>query len=139
MASKRMTAITSQLGELDLDIKKTEIHYPTADGTRMRALLFRPEPLPKDGSPLIVMIHGGGFCLGVPDSEEQTCRSFVQAFGAVCLSISHRLAPEYKFPYTATDCWDALKFAAASAVSWGADPAKGSSIVIDDMSIFGSR
>ena len=50
MASERMTAITSQLGELDPDIKKTEIHYPTADETRMRALLFQPEALPRDGA-----------------------------------------------------------------------------------------
>lgn len=47
------------------------------------------------------------------------------AFGATCISASYRLAPEFKFPYAPKDAWDCLKWAAASAKSWGADPSKG--------------
>jgi acetyl esterase/lipase len=71
------------------------------------------------------MFHGGGFCIGGPEGEEATCRNMVQAFGAVCISASYRLAPEFPFPYAIRDCWDALKWAATKAESFGADTSVG--------------
>jgi hypothetical protein len=37
MSSERMNALISQLGEPDPEVKKAEIHYPTADGQRKRS------------------------------------------------------------------------------------------------------
>lgn len=113
------------LGAPPQEIKQSELHYTTEDGTKMRATLYQPTNPPKNGSPLIVMFHGGGFCLGAPEGEEQTCRNFVQAFGATCISGSYRLAPEFKFPTSPKDAWECLKWAAANAKSWGADPTAG--------------
>ncbi|KIW48108.1 uncharacterized protein PV06_00727 [Exophiala oligosperma] len=67
------------------------------------------------------MFHGGGFCIGSPDSEEQSCRNFVQAFGAVCISAAYRLAPEFPFLYAVKDGWDALRRVTEQAEVWGAD------------------
>ena len=125
MVDGRMKDGMEALGPPGPELKRSGIHYTTSDGTRNRAILFQPASPPQDGSPLIVMLHGGGFCLGLPESEEQTCRACVQALGAVCLSFSYRLAPEFKFPYAVLDSWDALKFAAENASSFGADPSKG--------------
>lgn len=113
------------LGEPPSDIKQSETHYTTRDGTKMRVKIYQPTSVPQDGSPYLVLIHGGGFCIGSPEGEEQTCRNLVQAYGAVALSISYRLAPQFKFPYAANDCWDALKWAAANYKEFGADPSKG--------------
>jgi len=49
----------------------------------------------------------------------------VQAFGAVCVSASYRLAPEHPFPAAPNDSWDALQWAAANAKSLKADPSQG--------------
>ena len=105
MADARGREGIKAMGSPPPGVKKSEIHYTTSDGTKNRVLLFQPESPPKDGSPLICLYHGGGFCVGMPESEEQSCRSFVQAFGAVCLSFSYRLAPDFKFPYAVTDAW----------------------------------
>ncbi|PVH70424.1 Alpha/beta hydrolase fold-3 [Cadophora sp. DSE1049] len=75
--------------------------------------------------PMYATVRGGGFCLGGPESEEQTCRNFVQAFGATCISASYRLAPQFKFPQAPRDAWDCLKWAAANAKSWGANTSVG--------------
>jgi len=56
---------------------------------------------------------------------KKSCRNLVLAFGATCISATYRLAPEFKFPYATMDSWDALKWAAANASSWGADLKKG--------------
>lgn len=124
-AEKRNAQLKELLGESPADVKKSETHYTTRDGTSMRVLVFQPAEAPAAGSPYIVMIHGGGFCIGSPEGEEQTCRNLVQAFGATCLSISYRLAPDFPFPYAPNDCWDALKWAAENYKQFGADPSKG--------------
>lgn len=71
------------------------------------------------------MFHGGGFCTGASEGEEQTCRNFVEAFGAVCVSATYGLAPEFPYPYAPKDAWEALKWAAENAKSWNADPSAG--------------
>lgn len=113
------------LGQPPPGVTVTELQYPTRDGALNRAKLFKPDTQTENGSPLIMMIHGGGFCLGAPEGEEQTCRNFVLAFGATCVSISYRLAPKYQYPYAPNDCWDALQWCAANAQSWGADTSAG--------------
>jgi acetyl esterase/lipase len=113
------------LGPTPPDIKRTELKYSTRDGTEVRAVLYQPVSPPSNGSPLVVMFHGGGFCVGTPEGEEQTCRNLVRAFNATCISAQYRLAPEYKFPCGVKDAWDCLKWAAANAKTWGADPSTG--------------
>lgn len=113
------------LGDPPPDIKQYEDHYTTRDGTKMRVKVYQPTEPPNRGSPLIVMYHGGGFCIGNPEGEEQTCRNMVQAFGAVCVSASYRLAPDHQFPAAPNDSWDALKWAAANAKSLQADTSQG--------------
>lgn len=125
MVDKRNAAAAEALGAPPPEVKQSEIQYPTRDGANLRAKLYQPTNPPKNGSPLIVMFHGGGFCIGAPEGEEQSCRNFVQAFGATCIAASYRLAPEFKFPYAPKDGWDCLKWAAANAKSWGADPSVG--------------
>lgn len=124
-ADQRNETLKKLLGDPPADVKVSETTYPTRDGTKMRVKVFQPAEPPQSGSPYIVMIHGGGFCIGTPEGEEQTCRNLVQAFGAVCLSLSYRLAPDFKFPHAPDDCWDALKWAAANAKTFNADPSQG--------------
>lgn len=97
------------LGPSPPEIKTTEVQYPAEDGTLLRAKLYQPTKPPQNGSPLVVLFHGGGFCIGAPEGEEQTARNLVQAYGVVAVSASYRLAPEFKFPYAAKDGWAALK------------------------------
>jgi acetyl esterase/lipase len=125
MAKQRNAAALEALGPAPAGVKQTELQYTTTDGTKLRAKLYQPDSPPKDGSPLIVLFHGGGFCVGTLEGEEQTARNFVQAFGATCISAQYRLAPEFKFPYAILDAFDALKWAASNAQSWGADASTG--------------
>ncbi|KIX10165.1 uncharacterized protein Z518_01246 [Rhinocladiella mackenziei CBS 650.93] len=123
--AKNSERAKSILGPAPPGVKVTELQYATRDGYNNRAKLFQPEDIPENASPLIVMIHGGGFCFGSPEGEEQTCRNFVLALGVTCVAIAYRLAPEYPFPYAPNDCWDALKWCAANAQSWNADTSAG--------------
>jgi acetyl esterase/lipase len=70
-----------------------EITIPARDGYQIPARIHRPETTPSGGSPLIVMYHGGGYCVGDPNGEALNCRAFVKYFGAVCVNVDYRLAP----------------------------------------------
>ena len=125
MAKARTALTLKMLGEPPTGVKITEMFYTTRDGHDNAVKLFQPETCPEEGSPLIVMFHGGGFCIGGPESEEQSCRNFVQAFGAVCVSAAYRLAPEWAFPYAIDDAWDAYRWAVEHAATFAADPSRG--------------
>ncbi|EON62302.1 hypothetical protein W97_01523 [Coniosporium apollinis CBS 100218] len=106
-------------------VKKNELSIPVRDGSSIRALLYQPEAPPKEGSPLVVLYHGGGWCLGMPEMTEVDCVNFVQQFGCVCISVDYRLAPEHPFPVPVEDSWDALKWVAAHTSDLAADPSAG--------------
>ncbi|KAK3666557.1 hypothetical protein LTR22_002501 [Elasticomyces elasticus] len=122
-ASEALTIMS--LGPPSAQIKQSELTYETRDGAELSALLYQPTHPPSNDSPLVVMFHGGGFCVGSPHGEEHTCRNLVLAFNATCISASYRLAPKFPFPYGVKDAWDCLRWAAREARSWGADPLAG--------------
>ncbi|KAL1641058.1 hypothetical protein SLS58_006330 [Diplodia intermedia] len=102
-------------------VEKSRITIPVRDGASIAAVLYRPTTQGGGGRPLVVALHGGGWCIGAPEFEEK--------HGAVAISLDYRLAPEHPFPTPVNDCWDALKWIAANASpsspTIAADPAKG--------------
>lgn len=91
-------------------VTETEIFIPVRDGSMMRALVYRSKSVPNSGKPLIVMLHGGGFCLGSAEMEAAGCISAVQAYDCVSMSLEYRMAPEIRFPIPWDDCWDAIRW-----------------------------
>ena len=124
-AEQRNAMIKKILGDSPPDIKTSETTYKNRDGTSLRMKIYAPAEPPSNGSPVVMLIHGGGFCIGSPEGEEQTARNLVQAFHATCFSIQYRLAPEHPFPAAPDDSWDALKWVAENAKHHGGDPSKG--------------
>ena len=106
-----------------------EIHIPARDGFKNRALVFSQSDedsgTGKKRGPLLVMIHGGSFCIGKAEQEQFNCQTWVKNHGGVALSIEHRLGPEAKFPVPVEDCIDSLKWIASNFRSLNADPTKG--------------
>jgi acetyl esterase/lipase len=94
------------------------------DGYDIPIRTYRPAASGESG-PLIVSIHGGGMCLGSLTDEEGHCRLFVKTFGASCVNIDYRLAPEMKQPTQVYDCWDVITWAVEHVAELGADPGKG--------------
>ena len=98
------------------EVTQEEIFIPTRDGTKVRALVFRPKLAePAKDLPLAIIIHGGGFCLGNAEMEADPCIRATKAYGCVSLSLEYRLSPENKFPVAYEDCWDALLWVRSSS------------------------
>ncbi len=102
------------------------------DGFDIRVKIYSPAEQTKsgvdEGRPLLVWYHGGGYCLGTPEAEEENCRVFSRDFGGVAVNVAYRyvcrdaeyrlmigsnkyrLAPEWKFPTPINDAFDALEW-----------------------------
>lgn len=128
--ANRRAVLASQGLNDSAGIMEHDISIPMRDGAFIRARVFVPEAADAGGRnekerPLVVMLHGGGFCLGNWESEETNCRLFVREYGCVCVSVDYRLAPEHPFPTPVNDGWDAVKWCAANAPSLPANPSAG--------------
>ncbi|KEF63724.1 uncharacterized protein A1O9_01702 [Exophiala aquamarina CBS 119918] len=107
------------------DVVQEEIFIPSRDGHLVRCLAYKPAVQPQQGSPLIVLCHGGGWCFGSPEMDAVNCIKAAQRYHAVALSVDYRLAPEDPFPAAVNDSWDVLKWVAANASQLGANPSLG--------------
>jgi acetyl esterase len=79
-----------------------------ADPVPMR--VYRPST---DVRPVVLWMHGGGWCLGSVEEYDPFCRHLARATECTVVSVDYRLAPEHPFPAGLDDCWAALQWAAA--------------------------
>lgn len=97
---------------------------PVRDGSSITIRIHSPKTPPRGGSPIFVVYHGGGYCLGGLDNEAVLCRKFTE-LGGVAVNVGYRLAPEFPFPTPVNDAYDALKWTAAHFEEMGGNPSKG--------------
>ncbi|KAI6887791.1 GroES-like protein [Hortaea werneckii] len=117
-------AMSAQIGGKVPGVKETDRQVPMRDGATIACRVYAPEQA-SSGSPLVVIYHGGGWCIGGLENEELLSRLLTSKLGCVCVNVDYRLAPEHKFPAPVHDSLDATKWAAENASSLGADPSKG--------------
>jgi acetyl esterase/lipase len=108
-----------------IGVKIEEKTVTARDGFEIPIRTYRPDSSALEPGPLIIAFHGGARVCGGLIDEEGHCHSFVKVFGASCVNVDYRLAPEYKLPIGADDCFDVTKWAATHADELGADPKKG--------------
>ncbi|WP_052702797.1 alpha/beta hydrolase [Paenibacillus beijingensis] len=95
---------------------------PASDGYEIPIRLYIPRtpgPLP-----MLVYYHGGGFALGSHTVRDRFNRTLAEKSGTVLVSVGYRLAPEHPYPRGVEDAYDALRWCAEHAASFGGDPAR---------------
>ena len=99
---------------------------PLRDGYENEIRIYKPNEVEAGKSvPLAVLIYGGSFILGDNKQLNPYARAISALHGAMVISISYRLAPEFKFPYGVHDCWDSLQWITNHAADLGADLSTG--------------
>ncbi len=74
----------------------------------------------REGLPLVVWYHGGGFVFGDLDTMDSACRRLCDEGDVIVMSVDYRLAPEHVFPAAAEDAVFAASWALENAASLGA-------------------
>ncbi|KAL6970437.1 hypothetical protein U1Q18_030137 [Sarracenia purpurea var. burkii] len=75
--------------------------------------------------PILVYLHGGGFCIGSAFSaaDHRYLNALSSQANALAVSVEYRLAPHHPLPAAYHDCWSALRWVAShSTGGGGGDP-----------------
>ena len=83
--------------------------------------IFRPRGKTGVG-PGIYFLHGGGMIIGDRFTDIERPLDWVEEFGAVCVSMEYRLAPEHPDPAPIEDSYAGLLWTAEHSTELGIDP-----------------
>lgn len=103
-------AMTAEMGPGIEGVVEKDHKVTTRDNATITCRTYQLEKPPASGSPLAVIFHGGGWCIGGLENEELLCRLLTSELGVTCVNVDYRLAPEHKYPAAAHDCFDATKW-----------------------------
>ncbi len=76
------------------------------------------------GAPVLVYVHGGGWCYGSIETVDRFCRRVADRSGCAVLSVGYRLAPEHVFPAALEDVETVLAYVRKEGADLGVDPAR---------------
>lgn len=83
--------------------------------------LYTPAHRTSEPLPLLIYLHGGGWCFGSINSCSRFCVELVRESGIAVMAVDYPLAPEHPYPAALTACTEAVRFAAENAVQYGID------------------
>ncbi len=89
-----------------------------ADGVPARLYATRID------APVLVYLHGGGWCYGSVATVDPVCRRIADRSGCAVLSVDYRLAPEHVFPAALQDVETVLGFVRKAGADLGVDPSR---------------
>ncbi|WP_306214149.1 alpha/beta hydrolase [Actinoplanes sp. RD1] len=75
-------------------------------------------------APCVYWIHGGGMVMGDRFSQIDIPLGWLEALGAVVVTVDYRLAPEARGTTLVEDCYEGLCWVAAHAAELGVDPGR---------------
>lgn len=93
-----------------------------------------PIPTPRG---TILFFHGGGWVTGGINLYTQACAHMAVRLQRRVISVEYRLAPEYRFPTAAEDCYEAARQLFAGELDLPATPAGEGSPDPNDIVLFG--
>ena len=79
------------------------------EGYEVPVRVYLPREKEKDGLPVMLFFHGGGWVTESIDNYERICARMAVATNHIVVSVGYRLAPEYKFPVGLEDCYAVAK------------------------------
>jgi acetyl esterase/lipase len=128
-ATKRFLGSPFARNALDADKPPTwteEDHALNArDGISIPIRIYRPKVVSSAGLPVMVVLHGGGWCMGDLDTEAFLCKLLCHRLGILIFNIAYRLYPDVKFPVPIYDSHDGVRWVAENAARFGGDCGKG--------------
>ena len=92
-------------------------HYPTPD-----LCVFTPKKSTNRKRPVLLYLHGGGWCFGSINSCARFCAAVALEADCIVVALNYRLAPAFPFPAPLEDCQQAVHYIRDHAQEWGGDP-----------------
>lgn len=105
------------LPEID-GVTETRTHSPR--GTSVRLRIHYPDQR-RDGVPVLLYFHGGGFVLNGIDTHERLMRLLARRAGVAVVGVGYTLAPELRFPGQLQEALAAVNWVREHGAAHGLD------------------
>jgi acetyl esterase len=99
--------------------REIEADVPIA-GKQVRVVVYVPTPATVL-RPAYLFLHGGGFRVGDPRSNDRMMRELAAGWGGIVVSIDYVHLPEHVFPQAVIDTAQVYQWIAANGAAWGID------------------
>lgn len=86
--------------------------------------IFSPTEPSGRKRPLLLYLHGGGWCFGSINSCARFCASLALLSDCCVAALAYRLSPQVAFPTPLNDCKEAFTYLKAHADEWGCNPSR---------------
>lgn len=86
--------------------------------------LFSPSAPAKRKRPLLLYLHGGGWCFGSINSCARFCAALAIEADCCVAALNYSLAPAFPFPAPLNDCQQAFAYLKEHAEEWGCDSSR---------------
>lgn len=83
--------------------------------------LFKPAGEMDHKRPVLLYLHGGGWCFGSINSCARFCMAVARDARCCVAALDYRLAPTHPFPAPLEDCIQAFRYLKQHAGEWGGD------------------
>jgi acetyl esterase/lipase len=104
------------------DMRPERLAYGRHGDTVLSLDLHASAPAPEaPPSPIVLMVHGGGWHAGDPADLPALAR-YLASHGYIVAAPQYRLAPAHRFPAPLDDLRAAMDFLRGRARTWGGDP-----------------
>jgi epsilon-lactone hydrolase len=125
-----LRAQAAERGDAEMTVEEWREAYdglgallPPAEGVSVEAVDASGVPAEWIGTgdgPVVVYVHGGGYCIGSLDSHRSMLTHLASAIRGRVLAVDYRLAPEHPFPAALDDACTAYRW----ILSGGVDPGR---------------
>lgn len=93
--------------------------YPVPD-----ICVFSPAAATTRKRPIMLYLHGGGWCFGSINSCARFCAALALEGDCCVAALNYRLSPAFPFPAPLDDCTWAFAYLKQHAAEWGCDPSR---------------
>lgn len=83
--------------------------------------LFSPKKATNRKRPILLYLHGGGWCFGSINSCARFCAAVALEADCIVAALNYRLSPAHPFPAPLEDCQKAVAYLKEHAFKWGGD------------------
>lgn len=100
-----------------------DVSFPVGPTGSVPVRIIRPSHAGK-ALPVIVYIHGGGWCLGGSDTHDRIVRELAVATDAALFFVEYERSPEVRYPVALEQIYAATAHIVAHGASLGVDPTR---------------
>lgn len=98
-----------------------DIPYIEEHGRRGMLDIYRPRQAAREGAPVLLQVHGGGWTIGKKDEQGIPLMLHMAARGWVCVAINYRLSPRDAFPAHVIDVKRSIAWIREHIKEYGGD------------------